>query len=400
MPVTLRRESGNLVLEGIPARDPAMSERLARYLNGRDAKFLDWQPDGTLLMATRFGDVDQVHRLTGPLGARDQLTFYAEPISVAAANTKGFVFLKDKGGDENAQIHYYRHSDRSIRLLTDGKSLNGSPVWAHDDKRVAFHSNARDGVTYDIYVVDVEAGSAPRLVVGGQQDTWYPLDWSPDDSKLLVWKYVSINESYLFVADVNTGTLTPLEGEANDNRSRRAKRARKGDGKVSVKTAQFAPDGRGIYVVSDEDSEFARLRYYDPITQEKRAISPEDAQWDVDAFDVSPDGRFIAFVMNEDGRSRLTVIDNQMKLELAPPGVPDGRITEIAFDKVGKRLAFAAESAQSPRDTPTSFAGGPSPLRTVRPSLPGSPGSPCSPGSPGSPGSPCGPGSPGSPGSP
>ena len=48
-------------------------------------------------------------------------------------------------------------------------------------------------------------------------------------------------------------------------------------------------------------------------------------------FDVSADGRYIAYVMNEDGRSRLTVIDNQMKLELTPPGVPDGRISEPAL---------------------------------------------------------------------
>ncbi len=328
-----------------------MTERLARYMNGRDARFMDWQPDGSLLVGTRFGDVEQVHRVTSPMGSREQLTFYPDPVSVAAANTNGFVFLKDKGGDENSQIYYYKNADKSIRLLTDGKSLNGSPVWAHDGKRVAFHSNARDGVSYDIYVTDVDSNTAPRLAVGGQQDTWYPLDWSPDDTKLLLWKYVSINESYLFVADVNTGIVKPIEGDAeNGSKSKRERLNKKGDDKVSIKAAQFAPDGRGVYVVTDESSEFAQLKYYDPITQEKRLVSPEGAQWDVDAFDVSPDGRYVAYVINEDGRSRLTVIDNQMKLELSPPGIPDGRIRELTFDKQGKRLAFSAESAQSPRD--------------------------------------------------
>jgi dipeptidyl aminopeptidase/acylaminoacyl peptidase len=357
-PVTLRRESGNLVLEGIPPRDPAMGERLARYINGRNARFLDWQPDGSLLIATRFGDVDEVHRVTAPLGSREQLTFYPDPISVAVANTNGFVFLKDKGGDENSQIYYYRNADRSTRLLTDGKSLNGSPVWAHDGKRFAFHSNVRDGVSYDIYVSDVEANTAPRLAVGGQQDTWYPLDWSQDDTRLLLWRYVSINESYLFVADVTTGSVTPLDADTDKspkngqgkNKTDRRRVNKKGDGKVGIKLAKFAPDGRGVFILSDEDGEFSQLFYFDPVTHERRLVSPEDAQWDVDAFDVSADGRYIAFVMNEDGRSRLTVIDQQMKLDLAPPGVPDGRITEVKFDRAGKRLAFSAESAQSPRD--------------------------------------------------
>lgn len=350
-PVTLRRESGNLVLEGIPQRDPAMGERLARYINGRNARFADWQPDGSLLIATRFGDVDQIHRVTAPLGSREQLTFHPEPITRAAANAQGFVFLKDRGGDENAQIYYYRNADRGTRLLTDGKSLNGNPVWAHDGKRLAFHSNVRDGVSYDIYVVDVDAGTAPRLVAAGQQDTWYPLDWSPDDSKLLLLKYVSINESYLFVADVNTGTVAPYDGEAKEPaRNDRRRLNRKGDGKISIKDAKFAPDGRGIYLVSDEAGEFAQLFYFDPVTKEKRLVSREGAQWDVDTFDVTADGRYIAFIINEDGRSRLNVIDNTMKLDLAPPGVPDGRIDEIVFDPTGKRLAFSAETAQSPRD--------------------------------------------------
>ncbi|MEJ1964364.1 MAG: prolyl oligopeptidase family serine peptidase [Gammaproteobacteria bacterium] len=351
-PVTLRRESGNLVLEGIPPRDAAMGERLARYINGRNAKFLDWQPDGSLLVATRFGDVDQVHRVIAPLGSREQLTFYADPVSEAAANSNGFVFLKDKGGDENSQIYYYRNSDHSIRMLTDGKSLNGSPVWAHDGKRVAFHSNVRDGVSYDIYVSDVDANTAPRLAVGGQQETWYPLDWSPDDTKLLLWKYISINESYLFVADVATGSVTALDADATpaSGKPDRRRVSKKGDGKVGIKSAKFAPDGRGIFILSDEGSEFSQLFYFDPVTHDKRLVSPEDAQWDVDAFDVSADGRYIAFVMNEDGRSRLTVIDQQMKLDLAPPGVPDGRITEMRFDRAAKRLAFSAESAQQPRD--------------------------------------------------
>ena len=353
---TLRRESGNLVLEGVPQRDAVLAEKLARYQNGRQAKFLDWLPDGSMLVATRFADADQVHRVASPLASREQLTFYPEPIGTARAaqvpNADGFVFLKDRGGDENDQIYYYRNSDKSTRLLTDGKSKNGTPVWAHDGKRLAFYSNARDGVSYDIYVLDVESNTAPRLAIGGQNDTWYVLDWSADDTKLLLWRYVSINESYLFVADVATGMVTPLDGSDDDKRRNGRANGRSkpnGNGKVGIAAAKFAPDGRGVYLISDEDGEFRALRYYDPITHDQRRVSP-DLNWDVDDFAVSADGRYVAYVINEDGRSRLTVLDNQMKLELAPPNVPDGRLSDLEFDKAGKRLAFSAESAQSPRD--------------------------------------------------
>jgi dipeptidyl aminopeptidase/acylaminoacyl peptidase len=350
---TLRRESGNLVLEGIPPHDAQLAEKLARYQNGRNARFLDWLPDGAMLIATRFGEADQVHRVATPLAAREQLTFHAEPVPEAHAprvpSADGFVFLRDRGGDENFQIYHYRTSDKSTRLLTDGKSKNGSPVWSNDGKRLAFYSTARDGVSYDIYIVDVDANTAPRLAVAARDHLWEVLDWSADDTRLLLRNYISINESYLFVADVATGTLTPLEGEVDEKRAQRSRNRGKSNDRIGISEAEFAPDGRGVYLVSDEESEFAKLRYYDPVTRDKRIVSP-DINWDVTDFAVSADGRFVAYVINDDGRSRLTVLDNQMKLELAPPGVPDGDVANLKFDAAGKRLAFSAASAQSPRD--------------------------------------------------
>ena len=108
------------------ARSLALAERLQRYLDSRRAAFLDWLPDGGMLVATRFGDTEQVHRVAAPLGMREQLTFYPEPISVAAApqvaKAEGFVFLKDQGGNENAQIYYYKER-RSQRPAAHGRQV-------------------------------------------------------------------------------------------------------------------------------------------------------------------------------------------------------------------------------------------------------------------------------------
>jgi len=335
--VPSHQERGNLIFEGIPPLDTAMATRLERYQQSRQATFLDWQADGSMLVATRFGEVEQVHRITAPLGMREQLTFSQDPVSVARAPAtgagNGFVFLKDHGGDENAQVYYYAGSG-NVRQLTTGNFVHSSPVWSHDGKRVAFSGNERDGQSYDVYLADVSNASAPRLLVGGQQDTWYPLDWSPDDKKLLLWKYVSVEESYLYIADVAAGSFTPVDDSAR---------------KISINSAKFAPDGRGIYLISVEDGDFAQLRYLDPVSHEERKITP-DIPWDIEDFDVSVDGRYIAYVVNEDGHSRLTVIDTLQKLELTPPGLPEGQISNVRFDHTGKRLAMSVDSAQAPRD--------------------------------------------------
>ena len=52
-----------------------------------------------------------------------------------------------------------RTGDGNVRQLTKGKFLHGSPVWAHDGKRVAFYGNERDGMSYDIYVADVSSAA-------------------------------------------------------------------------------------------------------------------------------------------------------------------------------------------------------------------------------------------------
>jgi dipeptidyl aminopeptidase/acylaminoacyl peptidase len=334
-PPVAHRERGNLVFDGIPPPDPALEERLRHYLQSRTATFLDWTADGSMLVLTRFADTEQVHRVASPLGMREQLTFYPDPIewAHAAKSGSGFVFLKDEGGNDNAEV-YYQSTPGVARQLTHGAYIHGSPVWAHDGKRVAFYGNDRDSLSYDVYVADVTAPGPPQLLVGGHDDTWYPLDWSADDAKLLVWRYLSSSESYLYLADATTGDLTPLEDKPR---------------RVGIRLARFAPAGRGVYVLTDEDSEFVQLKFKDPITRESRRVTPE-VNWDVEDFDVSSDGRYIAYLLNEDGRSRLNILDTVSHQSLQPAGIPEGRIGNPRFDRPGRRLAMSVDAPTSPRD--------------------------------------------------
>ena len=58
----------------------------------------------------------------------------------------------------------------------------------------------------------------------------------------------------------------------------------------------------------------------------------------------------MAYVLNEDGRSRLSVIDTLSRSELAAPNLPEGLIGNVRFDHGGTRLAMSAESPTTPRD--------------------------------------------------
>ena len=116
---------GTRTTEGIPALEPALAERLARYQNTRGAAFAGWLDNDAILITTRFAETDQVHRVTQPRGMREQLTFFNEPVTEARAapmaGRDGFLFGKDAGGSEFWQLHFFDLETREFSLLTDGK---------------------------------------------------------------------------------------------------------------------------------------------------------------------------------------------------------------------------------------------------------------------------------------
>ncbi len=338
--VPVRFERGDLIFDHIPEPAPGLSEKLDAYLNARQATPLGFSPKGELLISTRFGDVDQLHLVERPGGERRQLTFLRDPITQAAfspdpAARDAFVYLKDEGGNEKTQLYYQRLGEPGAKRLTDGKSRNGAPVWSNSGHAIAFFSNARDGASYDIDIVEPESGSLPRLAVTGDTAAWYPLDWSPDDSKLLVLKYVSISDAYLYVVDLGTGQKHEVEATP---------------AKVGIAGARFSRDGQGVYVISNHDGEFEQLRYINLYTGEKTLISGR-ISWDVEELAISRDGHYLAYTSNEGGTDKLNVVDLRAHQDLIPPRLPAaGIVDSLSFDAAGGRLAFGFAAANRPRD--------------------------------------------------
>jgi dipeptidyl aminopeptidase/acylaminoacyl peptidase len=334
-----RVERGNLTFDNIPEPAAGLSEKLDDYLNARQATPLGFSPKGQLLISTRFGDVDQLHLVERPAGELRQLTFLREPITHAAFSPdpgrSAYVYLKDVGGNELTQIYYQRLGEPAAKLLTDGKSLNGGPVWSNSGREVAFFSTARDGVSYDIDIVEPETGSLPRLAITGDGAAWYPLDWSPDDRKLLVLKYLSISEAYLYVVDLSTGQKREVEPSP---------------AKVGIAGAKFSRDGQGVYLISDHDGEFAQLRYVNLFSGEKTVVSGH-LSWDIEELAISRDGHYLAYISNEAGIDKLNVLDLRTHQDLVPPKLPVvGIIDSLSFDWEGKRLAFGLAAPIRPRD--------------------------------------------------
>ncbi len=339
----VREEQGNRVSENVPAIPAELIETLNRYQNTRGASLAGWTKDGCLLISTRFAETAQAHRVCQPLGMREQLTFYPEPVSgltpaPAHAWREGFVFGKDKGGDEFSQLYWFDAQTRTTTLLTDGKrTQNGGTVLSRDGGSMAYTSTSRNGTDRDVWVRDTKAGTSRPLVTEG--GSWGATDFSPDGKRLLVANYVSANESYPGVVDLASGKLTlfPVDG-----------------GKAAFGDFKFAPDGKAVYLVSDEPfgdkaSEFETLRYHNPDTGEFKPLT-SDIPWDVDAVEIADDGRHLAYVTNQDGIDKLHVLSLPAHAAVALPELPVGLIGGMKFSPDGARLALSLNTATSPSD--------------------------------------------------
>ncbi|MBN1885973.1 MAG: S9 family peptidase [Candidatus Krumholzibacteriota bacterium] len=333
-----RREEGNLVIEGIPDIPGRIVERMRQYNNTRSAGLIDWDAEGSgLYVSTRFGETSQIHYVARAGGARSQLTFFDEPVSGAAVCPDpfrpGFLFAKDVGGGENYQIFRFDRQTGVSTMLTDGESRNGGQVWSNRGDRFAFYSTKRNGRDWDILVASPDSPEEARPVVA-EGGVWYPVEWSPDDTRLIVGRYVSANESYAYVLDVESGALAAIAPST---------------GPVAFGNAVWSQDGDAVFFSSDEETEFKKLRRWD-VAAERSTVITGDIDWDVEGLAISPAAGMIAFTANEDGIDQLYLLDTETLARERIDEAPTGLIGRLRFDPAGERLAFTVYEATSPGD--------------------------------------------------
>ncbi len=329
----------NLVVEGVLPHSAELKAEAGRYLEFRAAGFSSWHPTKReMLISTRFGDTPQLHEVKRPGGARRQLTFSAEPVGGGTWQPKQgryIVFAQDSGGGEFYQYYRFDPDAGRITLLTDGKSRNGSGRFSKDGEWFAYTSTRRTGRDTDVWLMNPTEPKSDRLLCELSGGGWSVGDWSHDGTKLLLQEYISINKSRLYLADAKTGAkelLTPDEATP-----------------VSYGEAQFAKDGKSIFITTDKDSEFQRLARLDLATKQLTVLTA-DLNWDVDSFDLSPDGKTIAFITNEDGVGKIHLIEARSGKKLRGPELPLGIPSGVTWHENGRDLAFSFNSAKSPTD--------------------------------------------------
>jgi dipeptidyl aminopeptidase/acylaminoacyl peptidase len=328
----------NLHADNFPPVPKALVDETAPFDEYRTAALLDWHPARReMLIGTRFADTVQIHRVTMPGGARTQLTFFPDRITGAfysPVSGDTFIFSKDTGGGEFFQLYRYDVKTGKSILLTDGKSRNGSVKWSPKGTWIAFTSTRRNGRDSDIWLMDPMRPDSARPLLQNTESGWFPEDWSGDEKTLIVNKETSAEVSELFLVDVASGARTDLTGHKPQ---------------TLYEGARFAADGKGVYLATTENSDFERLAYLDLASKKITVLTP-GIDWDVDDLDLSKDGRHIAYIVNEDARGVLHVMDTITHKDLQLPTLPAGTITSVKWHNNGNDLGFTVASSRTPSD--------------------------------------------------
>ena len=329
------REQGQLVMQNVPATPGDVRERLIQYNNTRSASFQDFTPTGGILIATRFGDTSQIHEVATPMGARAQLTYYAEPVSgatVRPGRSGNFVFGKDQGGDEFFQAFMFDRASGRATQLSESGTRNDGLNFSKDGSMAAWAVTRSGSVRRDIVVANPD-NVASRRVVYSADGAFGVADISADGKKLLLGESISVSYSRRGVLDIATGVLTPVTPDL----------------RVSYDGGTFSQDGKSIFILTDEASEFGYLVRVELATGKRTRISPI-LNWDVESYDISPDGTKVAYSVNEEGLSKLYVQPLTAGGRAQLIALPVGIVSGIDWDPASTRLGFTMSTATAPAD--------------------------------------------------
>lgn len=329
-----------------------MPYEFERYLNIRSAFGASFGPEGNRLAFLQdTTGVPQIWSLGAPLEWPDQHTFYEERVTFVSFSPENFelIFGMDEGGDERQQLFVLDLGDGTITALTDqpdakhrhGAKRRDEPRtraarakhrfggWSHDGERFAFASNRRGQAVFDIYVQGRdETGSDAELVYEGEG--WLTVGgWSPDDERLIVTESHSSFDQDIYVLDIDSGELTHLTPH---------------EGNVRFQSTNWGPDGAGIYLVTDLDSDTLYLARLDAETGDL-AVVEKGGEWNVDGVALDEKSRRIVYSRNVDGYTELTVgeLAGETEIETFPePDLPEGVAGGVSFDANGERFALSA----------------------------------------------------------
>jgi dipeptidyl aminopeptidase/acylaminoacyl peptidase len=349
--------NANLVVQGIPPVPQSLADAIGRYNDFRGHAFADWHPtEREMLVLHRKAGANtaQLFRVAAPLAEGEQLTDGVDPVGRASYEPRSgryVVFERATGGNEVAQLYRLtlpaagQPGARPV-LLTSPDERHAMNTWLRKSGQLLYSSvpidrtaqgGTRSKITTALWLMDPERPEGRRKLAELEGGGWSAGRPSPDERLVTLTRYLSANESQIWMLDVASGATRQVAPAAGSQ-----------EAKATYAPAGWSPDGRSLWITSDRAGEFRELMRLDLGGGRMDRVSSH-ITWDVSGVTLTEDGTRLAAQFNVDGRDELHFFDTATAKEVpAPAALPAGNVGSAYYHRTRGDLAFSVSNAQGP----------------------------------------------------
>lgn len=245
-------------------------------------------------------------------------------------NSSDILYSADKGGNEIDHI-YLLKADGTSQDLTPGEAEKANFWgWSDDKSHMYYSSNARDDKYFDLYKSKVGEWS-PKLIY--KNDDGIDIsDFSNDENYMALSKSITTSSNQLWVLNNKTGEKTEISDP---------------DSPGSYSSSGFSDDGKYFYYLTDKGKEFTYLKERNLETGEERIM--HESNWGVSYSYQSENEKYRVIGTNEDGQTKIQIIDNATKKAIDLPEI-EGNVIGVNISDSEKKMRLTIGTSKAPNN--------------------------------------------------
>ncbi len=268
-------------------------------------------------------------------GEPKQLTFENEN-SIGGAwfspNTDEIVYMQDVGGNELYHIYIMPASGgKAVDIIADPQVRAVFLGWSHDGNSFLYQTNSRDRRYMDVYSYDMKNRSS-KMIFKNKKGLQFACA-SGDMNLIALVKTITSTDSDIYLYNVKKKRLANLTSH---------------HGEIVFAPSTFSPDGKFLYYRTDEGSEFTYLKRMNLKNYQTEDVARDN--WDIIYAGFSHNGRYFYYASNEDGSTKITVLNTVTDVPIELPNIPQGELSSIGFSRSEKFMTYYFRGDTRPRD--------------------------------------------------
>ena len=246
------------------------------------------------------------------------------------------LYGSDKGGNEITHVYVQTPEGDLKDLIQDSTAKAQFGGWSYDKKLLYYSSNSRDKRYFDLYKVQIDSKQSeskiyPSTLLYKNEQGLDVAAISNDDRYVALTQSITTNNSNMHLLDTQTGKTQLLSDHQGD---------------MQFEPQYFSLDGKKLFYLTNEGSEFMYLASYDIATGDKAKV--EEAPWDLMYAYLSHTGKYRVVAINNDARTEIKIYEEATGQPLKISGLPEGDITGVNISDSENLMSFYVSSSKAP----------------------------------------------------